>query len=260
MEHRFANPEFPEPAGQTVCSRIRLFRETDENLPSDELSGGLDRHIAECAPCRDHLKRIARGRPDRDAQPLFSTSANDPNPLHPGHSPGGWEFLVRHHRRFMLRVAMKVTGCRATAEDVVQETLLWLGTNPWNFLPSRKDALRKWLKRHTRRIAVTLLRPWRRPLLSLDGYDMRHLAGERPRRRHEIDQETMEAIFHHAKLIVRKRFRPMGWRAFQAVYENGQDPRDAAKDLGISRNSVYIYGCRIFALLQDEVRRLLNQA
>lgn len=258
MQHRLANPAFPQSAGRTACARIRLFRETDENRLPDGFSGDLDQHIAECAPCRDHLERIAR-RQDGATQASFSACANDPNPLHPGHAPDGWESLVNQHRRFMLRVAMEMSGCRATADDIVQETLLWLGTNPWTFVPMRKNSLRKWLKRHTRRVALTVLRPWRRPLLPLDQPTMRHLVGQRPPRRHEIDPETLKAVFDHAKLIVRKRFRPMGWMAFEAVYEKGQDAREASKDLGISRNSVYIYGCRIFAVLQEEARRLLNE-
>ena len=49
----------------------------------------------------------------------------------------------------------------------------------------------------------------------------------------------------------------MAWRAFEAVYEQDRDPRVAAKELGISRNAVYIYGCRILAMMREEANRIL---
>ena len=181
------------------------------------------------------------------------------NRFHPDRNPGGWEELVLNHREFMLQFAERLAPDAHTAEDIVQEALRALWVAPWTFSPLIPNALRRWLKRHVTLAASRVLRPWRIPLTLADHRKYHRRVGERPARRHEISREDMHDMLDRAKIIVRKRFRNIGWKVFEAVYENGQDPREAAESLGISRNVVYIYGCRIFSRLQEEARRLMAE-
>ncbi|MEU4247426.1 sigma-70 family RNA polymerase sigma factor [Amycolatopsis sp. NPDC026612] len=73
--------------------------------------------------------------------------------------------LVRQHTPRMYRVALRLTGSAAEAEDVVQEA--WLAA--WRALPGfrQESAVSTWLYRVVTNSALAVLRR-RRPTLSLD--------------------------------------------------------------------------------------------
>ena len=179
------------------------------------------------------------------------------NSFHPDRNPGGWDELVLSHRAFMLRYALSFTRQRETAEEIVQEAFLAMLTLPWNFSPHVDNALRQWLKRQVRLAASRVLKPWRTPLKMVPHRKRHHLVGDRPARKHEITPEDYARLYTTVKRAVRKRFREAGWRAFESVYEQGIDTRETAAAMGISANSVYIYGCRIFSAMREEAQRVL---
>lgn len=143
------------------------------------------------------------------------------------------------------------------AEDLAQEVLLRLAGNGRLGPGHSEQEVARWIRTKVVQLAPGWLRQWR-PAMSLDEKTARHLVGERPTGRHEITPRHLAELYETAKTAVRKRFRPMAWMAFEAVYENDRDPREAASELGISRNAVYIYGCRILATMREEASRLLD--
>jgi RNA polymerase sigma-70 factor (ECF subfamily) len=76
--------------------------------------------------------------------------------------------LVRRHTPRMYRVALRITGCAAEAEDVVQDS--WLAA--WRALAGfrQEAAVSTWLHRVVTNSALALLRR-RRPTISLDAPD-----------------------------------------------------------------------------------------
>ncbi|WP_103350524.1 RNA polymerase sigma factor [Amycolatopsis sp. CA-128772] len=78
--------------------------------------------------------------------------------------------LVRQHTPRMYRVALRITGSAAEAEDVVQEA--WLAA--WRSLPGfrQESAVSTWLYRVVTNGALAVLRR-RRPTVSLDDPDPR---------------------------------------------------------------------------------------
>ncbi|WP_410669205.1 RNA polymerase sigma factor [Amycolatopsis sp. cmx-4-68] len=74
--------------------------------------------------------------------------------------------LVRRHTPRMYRVALRITGSAAEAEDVVQDS--WLAA--WRSLPDfrHESAVSTWLYRVVTNSALALLRR-RRPTMSLDA-------------------------------------------------------------------------------------------
>ncbi|WIV56632.1 RNA polymerase sigma factor [Amycolatopsis nalaikhensis] len=78
---------------------------------------------------------------------------------------GAFGTLVRRHTPRMYRVALRITGSAAEAEDVVQES--WLAA--WRSLGSfrHESAVSTWLYRVVTNSALALLRR-RRPTVSLD--------------------------------------------------------------------------------------------
>jgi RNA polymerase sigma-70 factor (ECF subfamily) len=76
-----------------------------------------------------------------------------------------FDTLVRRHTPMMYRVALRITGGSAEAEDVVQEA--WLSA--WRALPAfrHQSSVSTWLYRVVTNGALALLRR-RRPTVSLD--------------------------------------------------------------------------------------------
>lgn len=181
------------------------------------------------------------------------------NRFHPDHNPGGWNELVSKYHHFMLQAALGFTNDQQMAEDIVQEALKTLFTIHWNFSPLIHDALRRWLRRHVRLAASRVIKPERSTIKLVDHRKLRGRVGDRPPRRYEITLEDHARMYEAAKRAARKRFRDSGWRAFESVYEMGIDTRKTAEAMGISANAVYIYGCRILAIMREEGERILAQ-
>lgn len=164
--------------------------------------------------------------------------------------------MVRHAAQ-ALRASFRFTRDIHLAEDLAQDALLRLASigrlGPVH--SEREVAL--WIRLKVAQLAPSRVRQWRSEIY-LDEKAARRLVGERPVGRHEITRSHLAELYETVKTAIRKRFRPMAWRAFEAVYENDRDPREAALDLGISRNAVYIYGCRILATMREEAARFLE--
>jgi RNA polymerase sigma-70 factor (ECF subfamily) len=79
---------------------------------------------------------------------------------------GAFDILVREHTPKMYRVALRITGSAAEAEDVVQEA--WISA--WRALPGfrRESAVSTWLYRVVTNGALAHVRR-RRPTVSLDA-------------------------------------------------------------------------------------------
>lgn len=82
-----------------------------------------------------------------------------------GGDGAAFEVLVRRHTVALYRLAVRLTGDPATAEDVVQEA--WIAA--WRFLPGfdERSALTTWLYRLTTNAALKAHRR-RRPVLAGD--------------------------------------------------------------------------------------------
>ncbi|HEY3709688.1 MAG TPA: sigma-70 family RNA polymerase sigma factor [Amycolatopsis sp.] len=91
-----------------------------------------------------------------------------------------FDTLVRRHTPMMYRVALRITGGSAEAEDVVQEA--WLAA--WRALPAfrHQSSVSTWLYRVVTNGALALLRR-RRPTVSLDDVH----PGPAGRRRSTLD-------------------------------------------------------------------------
>lgn len=81
---------------------------------------------------------------------------------------GAFDTMVRRHTPRMYRVALRITGSAAEAEDVVQES--WLAA--WRALGGfrHESAVSTWLYRVVTNTALAVLRR-RRPTVSLDSPD-----------------------------------------------------------------------------------------
>ena len=159
------------------------------------------------------------------------------------------ETVFREHHRRVFRAAYRVTGNAADAEDVLQTVFLRLARQPAS-IPMDNPA--SYLYRAAVNSALDVLRVRRdRPSVPLED-------AEEPR---GADSATPDTHYRSAEVraCVRRALAtlpPRTAEVFALRYLEGEQNRDIARLLGISRISVAVTLHRARLRLQDELRTL----
>jgi RNA polymerase sigma-70 factor (ECF subfamily) len=74
----------------------------------------------------------------------------------------------------------------------------------------------------------------------------------------ETAARDTHTLLHRALELVRLDFEDRTWQAFWRVTVEGQAVADVARDLGMSRNAVYIARSRILQRLHEEFGDLID--
>lgn len=168
--------------------------------------------------------------------------------------------FVNLYAPLVRRYVSEIAGPGDAVDDVVQEVFIWLYSHEWNVTLPRRGSFRRWLKRVSVNLALKGLKKRRRqPQHAVDPELLDGLPGDEPLLSNEIDAAERAHLVERAKVYIRKEFRPQGWEVFRRVYENHEDPSEVARELGITRNVVHIYGCRIIARLKAVVRDYIDE-
>ena len=146
-------------------------------------------------------------------------------------------------------------------DDVIQEVLSIIVRKIPTFEHNgRPGAFRAWL----RAITVNCLRDfWRSkkaPALPNDSDVLSRLAElEDPASNMSRlwDEEHDRAVTRRLLELLKPRFKPQTWQAFQRVSLEGADPDAVAAELGITVNAVFIAKSRVMTLLRQEGAGLL---
>ena len=144
-------------------------------------------------------------------------------------------------------------------DDVVQEVFMWLYSHEWNLELPRRGSFRRWLRRMSRNLALKDSEKRKKRYQAVDPLVLDELADEDMPAINAIDAEDRARLVERAKTFIRKEFRPEGWEIFRRVYENHESVVDVGRDLGITRNVVHIYGCRIIARLKAVIRDFIDE-
>src|SRR5262249_39724812 len=73
-------------------------------------------------------------------------------------------------------------------------------------------------------------------------------------------QEEESELVRRALELLRAQFEPETWQAWWRTAVDGQPVKDAAKELGLSGNAVYLARSRVRKRLETEFRGLLDLA
>ena len=130
------------------------------------------------------------------------------------------------------------------------------------FVQVRAGAFRRWL----RTITVNCLRDfWRsrrhRPVATGDTEFQKmldELADPESGLSRLWDQEHDQHVTQRLLEMIRPKFEPKTWRAFQRVALDGATPDETAAELGLSVNAVFIAKSRVLARLREEGQGLID--
>lgn len=173
---------------------------------------------------------------------------------------GAWSSFIHVYEPVVRQYVADVFQGADGTDDVVQEVFLWLYTHDWKLRSPHPGSFRCWLRKVAVNLALKSLRRRRRHHLPADPVVLDKRAGEKEYSHYEFDESDRSALVERAKTLIRKEFRAQGWEIFRRVYENREDPDTVARSLGISRNAIHIYGCRIINRLKTAVRDLMARA
>jgi len=149
------------------------------------------------------------------------------------------------------------------ADDLVQEVLAVVVRRiPEFHREPRAGAFRRWL----RTITVNCLRDfWRsqrhRPVATGDTEFQKmldELADPESGLSRLWDQEHDQHVTQRLLEMIRPKFEEKTWRAFQRVALDGATPDEAAAELGVTVNAVFIAKSRVLARLRQEGQGLID--
>lgn len=146
-----------------------------------------------------------------------------------------------------------------TRDDVVQEVFMWLYSHEWNLILPRPGSFRRWLRSVSRNLALKDSRKRKNAQQLIDPVILDDLTSEDHPSVNELDAEDRAQLVERAKTFIRKEFRPEGWEIFRRIYENHESVVEVCRDLGVNRNVVHIYGCRIIARLKAVIRDFIDE-
>ncbi len=162
--------------------------------------------------------------------------------------------VYRAHASLVLRVAYRMTGRMADAEDVLQTVFLRMATRP----PQHLDRVEAYLRRAAVNAALDLLRS-RQQLkrVALDGEGNDAAAAEIARAAATPSSEEAEGLRQALRLAL-GRIRPRSAEMFVLRYVEGLDNREIARLLNTSAMVVAVMLHRVRGQLQRELRAVMR--
>src|SRR5262245_26033077 len=176
---------------------------------------------------------------------------------------GDWQRLVELYTPLIRGWLRQHAPGLREADDVVQDVLAVVVRRLKEFEHQRIGSFRRWL----RTITVNCLRDhWRAgrragPAGSGDS-DLLELLGQLEDPRSELsrawDLEHDRHVTHRLLEMIRDRFEPATWKAFERVALEGAGADQVATELGLSVNAVFIAKSRVLSLLRQVGRGLID--
>jgi RNA polymerase sigma-70 factor (ECF subfamily) len=174
-----------------------------------------------------------------------------------------WRRLVELYGPLLRRKLTQQGLCEADADDVVQEVLVVvLRKLPQFRREPRAGAFRRWLLN----IMVNCLHEFRRTrrFRSPPADDSQFVAGLSALADPAGDLSRMWDEEHDRHLTrvlleeIRNQFEPKTWQAFERVALQGQKPAEAAAELGLTVNAVFIAKSRVLTRLREVAAGMLD--
>ena len=193
----------------------------------------------------------------------METSATLLDRLHGTDNAAAWQRMVSLYTPLIRGWLLRQNLPPQDADDVVQEILTVVVRRFPKFQRQpRTGAFRCWLRTITANCLHDFWRKRRKgPLAGGAGQApswLDELADSDSALSRQWDLEHEQYLFRRLLEILRPRFEPMTWRAFELVTLAGKSPQEAAAELGVTVNSVFIAKSRVLSLLRQEAADLID--
>jgi RNA polymerase sigma-70 factor (ECF subfamily) len=173
-----------------------------------------------------------------------------------------WERLVSLYTPLLEQWCRQYGLQEADAADVCQKVFMAVAESIGTF---RRDeaggSFRGWLRTITR-TKVLDHRRREAPKAAPGGnaYEQQlHMPAPEPEEPGAgVENEEIRLLYRRAMELMGRDFEETTWRAFFMVVVEDRSPADAAAELGISRNAVYLARARVLSRLREEFADLLD--
>ena len=173
-----------------------------------------------------------------------------------------WSELVNLYTPLIRSWLRRYSSSEQDADDVVQEVLSVLIRKLPAFERERSGSFRAWLRTITRNC---LRDSWRRKRIrpsAAGGSDFRLVLEQMADPQSPLSQQWDQQHDQHVLKTLLAQIRPTlteeTWQAFKLVSVDGKTPAQAAEELNVSVNSVYIAKSRVMTRIRTLGRGLLE--
>jgi len=178
----------------------------------------------------------------------------------------GWEDFFQTYCRLIYGYAVKSGLSDATAQDVVQESIITVSKNVAKYDPA-KSSFKGWLYMIVSSRIVDRLRKHQRSLKCIPLQN--DLGGQRPGLNPSAangvnafediwEKEWQNALLQIATEKVKKRVNPRQFQMFDLLVSKEWPSADVQKMMGVSESAVRKAKDRIIDLIEKEVKQLEN--
>jgi RNA polymerase sigma-70 factor (ECF subfamily) len=173
-----------------------------------------------------------------------------------------WEQIVKLYAPLVYHWCHS-WGAQATdAENICQEVFgALLSSLPSFQEKQRQGSFRAWLKAIAHNKMVDYLRVWERSAMAFGGSEASYRLSQIPSL-DDLDEyeasRDLQILYRQAVELIRNEFSDQDWKAFFLVAVNGISPTEAAVQLGMTVNSVYLAKSRIVKRVREEFEGLID--
>lgn len=173
---------------------------------------------------------------------------------------GAWDRLVSLYTPLVYCWCRRIGLQEADAADMGQEVFQAVARKLKDFRRDRAgDTFRGWLKVITRNKLRDFAQAKAQAKVGIRGGKLDALIHPPPDPTLDDVQnkEEIRILYRRAMELIERDFTEKTWQAFWLVSIDDRSPADAASDLGMSINSVYLAKSRILKRLREEFAELL---
>jgi RNA polymerase sigma-70 factor (ECF subfamily) len=173
-----------------------------------------------------------------------------------------WREFVARYGPTVLRWCRRCGCPEDLLEDLLQEILIKLKKQFARFQYDPGKSFRSWLMVVTRSVVSDAFRSTKYRLRGSGDTEVQDALANIPAGDDlgaDLHAEFQRELFDQACLIVGRKVKPATWRAFELIELQATPPGEAAAELGMTVENLYVAKSRVVAHLRAEVARMQRE-
>lgn len=208
----------------------------------------------------DHFRRLVPLRPDTNL--VNTTSISLLQRLRDDPDADDWQVLMRNYSPMIRRWLSNHGVHDHDAEDITQEVMTVLVRRVGEFQRQRTGSFRRWVRTMTVNCMRDHSRRAKKSPRAAGGSDMveviNALADDHSELSRRWDDEHSQYLLELVMQRIRPEFRDASWQAFTKTAIEKLSPQEAADQLGVSVNAVFVAKSKVLKRLRQEGAGLID--